>query len=177
VWRQRRRIPILFAPDFDPRVVSSAQCCSADRRPVDAPPLPPILHNRAHVSHCASDSDRRSSTHHEKELVMIRSAIFIIGIVCATPTLAEWPGQSMAVMQQAYNAAPSLNLLPGAVTPTMRQQKLAQSDALRAEAARMQAADGGTLSAEHVAYIRKQVRQILGQSAELPRTGSLIARN
>lgn len=51
-------------------------------------------------------------------------------------------------------------------TPTMQRQKMRESLALRAEAKQLEQADGGTLSAKHVAYLRKRVRDIMGSSID-----------
>ncbi len=57
---------------------------------------------------------------------------------------------------------PFLNL-PGQYddTPTLRDQKLRWAITLRAEAAELLRQDGGTLTSEHKAYIRRRVQRIL----------------
>lgn len=60
-------------------------------------------------------------------------------------------------------------------TPTMRRDKLKQALALRAEALRLQEADGGVLSPEHAAYVRGRAAAIMGQPTP-PATGSLIRK-
>lgn len=47
------------------------------------------------------------------------------------------------------------------VTPTMQRQKLAQAIALRDEAARLVAEDGGTLSVRNADYIQRKAARIL----------------
>nr|WP_295659103.1 hypothetical protein [Polymorphobacter sp.] len=60
-------------------------------------------------------------------------------------------------------------------TPSMQRHKLQQAIALRTEVAQLQAADGGTLSAEHRAYARKRAA-IIRDGQLTPQIGSLIAR-
>ena len=60
-------------------------------------------------------------------------------------------------------------------TSPQQRARLAQAIALRDEAARLQAADGGTLSAAHLAYVRHQAALIEG-SESTANTGSLIIR-
>jgi len=109
---------------------------------------------------------------------MIRAAIVLLGIISAGPVFAQWAGQATAITNGATSySVPDVYMFSGnRETPTMRQQKLDQSAALREEAARLQAADGGTLSAKHAAYIRKRVRKIIDGRGAVPQTGSLIAR-
>jgi hypothetical protein len=106
---------------------------------------------------------------------MIRGAIILMGLVSAGGASAQWAGQQTAITNSA-SAYSILNTSPwsgSGETPTMRQQKLEQSDALRKEAAQLEVADGGTLSKEHAAYISKRAREILG--GKRLRTGSLVA--
>jgi hypothetical protein len=110
------------------------------------------------------------------ETIMFRGALVLIGIVSAASASAEWPGQSMAMTQSAGSNLAENGMFSGVrETPTMRRQKLAQAIAVREEAARLKAADGGTLSAEHAAYIEKRVRKILRRTSATARTGSLVA--
>lgn len=46
-------------------------------------------------------------------------------------------------------------------TPTLRDQKVRWAIALREEAAELLRQDGGTLTSEHKAYIRRRVQRIL----------------
>jgi hypothetical protein len=108
---------------------------------------------------------------------MIRSAIILIGLCSAGSAPAQWSGVQVPITGSAgANSADTFYpWYRNGDTPTMRRQRLEQSDALRKEAARLEMADGGTLSEEHAAYIRKQVREILGQKRSYARTGSLVA--
>ena len=47
-------------------------------------------------------------------------------------------------------------------TPTMKRQKRDRALALRAEAQMLLEQDGGTLTREHDAYLRREARDILG---------------
>lgn len=58
-------------------------------------------------------------------------------------------------------------------TPTMRRQQLARAIALRDDAVRLQAADGGTLSPAHARAIHRRARAILAGRSTLP--GTLFA--
>jgi len=59
-------------------------------------------------------------------------------------------------------------------TPSMRKQKLERAVALRQEADTLLAQDGGKLTPEHEAYVRRKVCTILG--SEDRGTGSLAPR-
>lgn len=61
-----------------------------------------------------------------------------------------------------------------AQTPTMRREKRDQALALRSEALQLQAHDGGVLSAEHIRYVQRKSRKILGISRMY--TGTLTDR-
>lgn len=52
-------------------------------------------------------------------------------------------------------------------TPTMRRQKRDQAIALREEALKFQAEDGGTLSKEHKRYIQRKSAEILAYSKQM----------
>ena len=53
-------------------------------------------------------------------------------------------------------------------TPTMRRQKRDQAIALREEALKLQAKDGGTLSKTHKLYIQRRSAEILAYSDQRP---------
>jgi hypothetical protein len=85
--------------------------------------------------------------------------------------LLSVPG--IASAQSLANPQPTMNMpnyttspvetfaVASGETPTMKRQKLVQALALREEAARLLAADGGTFTPEHRAYIERKVRRIL----------------
>jgi hypothetical protein len=60
-------------------------------------------------------------------------------------------------------------------SPALRRERLVQAIALREEASRLQAADGGTLSPADLAYVRGRAAAIEGLTLA-PATGSLITR-
>ncbi len=59
-------------------------------------------------------------------------------------------------------------------TPSTQRHKLAQAIALRTEALQLQAADGGTLSPGHIAYVRGRAA-VIRNGDRAPPTGSLVA--
>jgi hypothetical protein len=65
-----------------------------------------------------------------------------------------------------YNAnAAAFYEFPGSSrrdTPTMARDRLQRAVALKAEAAELLEADGGTFTREHETYIRRKARDILG---------------
>lgn len=60
------------------------------------------------------------------------------------------------------------------ITPTMRRDRFVRALSLRDEAIRLQAEDGGVLSAEHVRYIRRESAKILGLRSSM--TGTLTKK-
>lgn len=99
----------------------------------------------------------------------------LIGLVAATtgagPAAAQLLLPDPPVLQSFANT-PTTSFGP---TPTMRREKLKQVSALRAEAAQLRAANGGTLSPEHAAYIQRRAEEILGRRLSLD-TGTLVPK-
>ncbi|WP_022687907.1 hypothetical protein [Sphingomonas phyllosphaerae] len=87
-----------------------------------------------------------------------------IAIAMAAPASAQWLGFG-GTLDTPYT--PMIGLEPvsitgNIVTPTMKRQKIAAADKLRAEVQMMLARNDGDLSQTQIAYIRKQVRRIRG---------------
>ncbi len=87
-----------------------------------------------------------------------------IAIAMAAPASAQWLGFG-GTLDAPYT--PMIGLEPvsitgNLVTPTMKRQKIAAADKLRAEVQMMLARNDGNLSQTQIAYIRKQVRRIRG---------------
>ncbi|MEN2787083.1 hypothetical protein ACFOKI_04110 [Sphingomonas qilianensis] len=64
-----------------------------------------------------------------------------------------------------------LNAFPSAETPTMAKDKLERARALTVEAKSLLRQDGGTLTRQHDAYLRRKACDILGYNGKI--TGSL----
>ena len=60
------------------------------------------------------------------------------------------------------------------ITPTMRRDRFVRALSLRDEVIRLQAEDGGVLSAEHVRYVRRESAKILGRWPSM--TGTMTGK-
>lgn len=108
-----------------------------------------------------------SLRHGEEAEMKILFALCIAGLV-APAASAQWVNSPIpntpAITSPLGLNSDSAFRFDG--TPTMQRQKMRESLALRAEAQQLEQKDGGTLSPEHVAYVRKRVREIMGSSAD-----------
>ena len=91
------------------------------------------------------------------------AALVVLSFAGASP-LAAQPGS--APVQAGLLRAPNTNietpyLFSRDGTPTMRRQKVKRAIALREEAARLMQENGGTLTPEQQAYVRREAREIL----------------
>lgn len=88
-----------------------------------------------------------------------------IAIAIAAPASAQWLGFG-GTLDTPYT--PMIGLEPVSVTgnhvtPTMKRQKIAAADKLRAEVKTMLARNDGELSRTQIAYIRRQASRIRGE--------------
>jgi hypothetical protein len=92
-----------------------------------------------------------------KALVAL-TAIFLPGVVCAQAMYNPQPTMN----EPNYTTTQAAAYAPSGDTPTMQRQKYVRAVALREEAAQLLAADGGTFTQKHEAYVRRKALAILG---------------
>ena len=87
-----------------------------------------------------------------------------IAIAMAAPASAQWLGfgGTLDIPYTPMIGLEPVSITGNLVTPTMKRQKIAAADKLRAEVQMMLARNDGNLSQTQIAYIRKQVRRIRG---------------
>ena len=85
---------------------------------------------------------------------LLCSSFIVAAPASASPDRTEWSAMAVneSVRSGYYDGTHE--------TPTLRRQKTAWTLALRDEVYRLQRADGGTLSPQSIAYIRKEVTRI-----------------
>lgn len=96
--------------------------------------------------------------------VLVLAAMLIPGIAAAQSTSPSAPYNatlSRSTGEYGIAFAGRLSSDPRD-TPTMKRQKRDRALALRAEAQMLLEQDGGTLTREHDAYLRREARDILG---------------
>ncbi|MHC9419743.1 hypothetical protein ACYZX9_14230 [Sphingomonas citri] len=95
---------------------------------------------------------------------MRRLLIAALAVAAAVPASAQYytPGGSLDGPYIPPSSSNGYERGGAAFTPTLARQKLASADKLRAEVQAMQAQNGGELTREQVAYVRRQVSRITG---------------
>jgi len=95
---------------------------------------------------------------------MRRLLIAALAVASAVPASAQYytPAGSLEAPYIPPSSSNGYEQGGAAFTPTMAQQKIAAADKLRAEVREMQAQNGGELTREQVAYVRRQVSRITG---------------
>jgi hypothetical protein len=95
------------------------------------------------------------------KLVISFAALLVPTLASANPGYSWQPSLNIPNYNTDSRIAEGRELLRSSDTPTMRRMKLARAIELRAEAARLLSEDGGTLTSEHEAYIRRKAHAIL----------------
>jgi hypothetical protein len=95
------------------------------------------------------------------KLILSLAAILLPGLASAQSEPVSNVEPTMTMPNDSTFAPSLVGREPLTDTPSLQRQKVRQAIALREEAAALLKADGGTLTAEHQAYVRRKARAIL----------------